>query len=87
MNNRRFPQRTTIAVVAAPQNPEAPVEAAPVAQKKDRPKVIAAQTKIRGLGRIFQVKGSRNWRIAYNYRGQEHRESCGSPDRKVAEKL
>ena len=43
--------------------------------------------RIRGMGRIYEVKGSRNWRIAYNHRGQEYRESCGSPDRKAAEKL
>ncbi len=42
---------------------------------------------MRGMGRIFQMRGSKNWWIAYNHRGKENRESCGSPDRTEAEKL
>src|SRR3990172_1091871 len=42
---------------------------------------------MRGMGRIFQMRGSKNWWIAYNHRGMENRESCGSPDRTEAEKL
>jgi integrase len=37
------------------------------------------QTIVRGMGRIFRNKGSRNLYIAYFHRGVEHRESCGSP--------
>ncbi|MBI1956676.1 MAG: site-specific integrase [Acidobacteria bacterium] len=42
---------------------------------------------MRGMGRIFKMKGSKNWWIAYCHRGIEHRESCGSPDLKVAKDL
>lgn len=42
---------------------------------------------MRGMGRIFQMRGSKNWWIAYNHRGKENRESCGSPIRTEAEKL
>lgn len=45
-----------------------------------------AQT-MRGMGRIFQMKGSKNLWIAYNCRGKEYRESCGSPELKEAKKL
>src|SRR3972149_2642280 len=42
---------------------------------------------MRGMGRIFQMRGSKNWWIAYNHYGKEYRESCGSPQQKDAENL
>ena len=42
---------------------------------------------MRGMGRIYQMRWSKNWWIAYNHRGKETRESCGSPDHAEAEKL
>ena len=42
---------------------------------------------MRGMGRIFHMKGSKNLWIAYNCRGKEYRESCGSPELKEAKKL
>ena len=42
---------------------------------------------MRGDGHIFQKKGSKNWYIAYSFRGQPYQESCGSPDKKVARRL
>src|SRR3990172_7430814 len=42
---------------------------------------------MRGMGRIFQMRGSKNWWIAFYLRGKEFRESSGSPNQKDAEKL
>jgi integrase len=42
---------------------------------------------VRGMGRIFTNKGSRNLYIAYFHRGVEHRESCGSPHEADARRL
>ena len=42
---------------------------------------------VRGMGRIFRKKGSRNLYIAYFHRGSEHRESCGSPREADARRL
>ncbi len=38
----------------------------------------------RGSGRIFRRKNSQNYWIAYYLRGQEFRESAGTPDEKTA---
>ena len=78
MNNRRFPQRTTVVVVAASPKPEAPVEAAPVAQKKEK------QTP-RGFGSIYQR--GRIWHVGYLHRGKWHRESSHSDNKANAERL
>jgi len=42
---------------------------------------------MRGTGRIFKRPNSANWWIAYCHRGKEIRESSGSDDRKIAERL
>jgi len=42
---------------------------------------------MRGMGRIFQMRGSKNWWIAYNRCGKEYRESCGSSEQKNAVNL
>src|SRR5882762_9983873 len=42
---------------------------------------------VRGMGRIFTNKGSRNLYIAYFHRGVEHRETCGSPRKADAQRL
>ena len=42
---------------------------------------------MRGQGRIFNRANSAHWWIAYYHHAKEIRESSGSPDRKVAEKL
>ena len=42
---------------------------------------------MRGMGRIFTNKGSRNLYIAYFHHGVEHRESCGSPREADARRL
>lgn len=42
---------------------------------------------MRGDGHIFQRRGSKNWYIAYSFRGHAYQESSGSPDKKVAMKL
>jgi hypothetical protein len=42
---------------------------------------------MRGDGHIFQRRGSKNWYIAYSFRGHPYHESSGSPDKKVAQKL
>jgi integrase len=44
-------------------------------------------TGVRGRGRIYTVPKSRYLHIAYYYRGKEKRESSGSTDLKVAERL
>ena len=41
----------------------------------------------RGLGRVFQRKGSKNWQVEYWVRGTQVRESSGSPRRRVAQHL
>jgi integrase len=42
---------------------------------------------MRGDGRIFNRKNSAVWWLAYYVRGKEVRESTGSPDRKLAERV
>jgi integrase len=42
---------------------------------------------MRGQGRIFKRRNSAHYWISYCHRGKEHRESSGSPDHKVAERL
>ncbi len=42
---------------------------------------------MRGTGRVFKRKNSNNWWISYCLRGKEYRESSGSSDRKLAERL
>lgn len=42
---------------------------------------------MRGQGRVFKRKHSAHWWLSYYVRGREIRESSGSPDRKVAERL
>ena len=44
-----------------------------------RPGAKEDRKTVRGMGRIFTNKGSRNLYIAYSHHGVEHRESCGSP--------
>ncbi len=56
------------------------VEAPPAQQAKPKPP-------LRGRGRTFQRKGSAHVWIAYYRRGEEIRESSGSPDPRDAEKL
>jgi integrase len=41
----------------------------------------------RGSGSIFQKPGTKNWWIAYSFRGHPYQESSGSTNRKDAEKL
>jgi integrase len=42
---------------------------------------------MRGDGCVFQKPGTKNWWIAYSFRGHPYQESSGSPDKKVAERL
>lgn len=42
---------------------------------------------MRGMGRIFKRPNSSSWWIAYCHRGKEIRESSGSDERKLAERL
>ena len=77
MSSRRFPTRTIVMVAASPK-PEAPVEAAPVAQKKER------QTP-RGFGSIYQR--GRIWHVGSLHRGKWHRESSHSDAKADAERL
>ncbi|OFW10097.1 MAG: hypothetical protein A3G20_06285 [Acidobacteria bacterium RIFCSPLOWO2_12_FULL_59_11] len=73
--NSRFPTRTAIVVVAAPAKTEAPVEAAPVAQKKDKPR-------LKGFGSLY--KRGNLWWIGYSVNGRWFRESSGSESDTVA---
>src|SRR5262245_21055615 len=41
----------------------------------------------RGSGSIFQKPGTKNWWIAYSFRGHPYQESSGSTNKKGAEKL
>ena len=76
--NSLFPTRTAIVVVAAPAKTEAPVEAAPVAQKKEK------QTP-RGFGSVYQR--GRIWHVGYLHHGKWHRESSHSDNKADAERL
>lgn len=40
-----------------------------------------------GMGGVIQVPGSKNWYIIYRVNGRQIKESSGSPDKAVAEKL
>ena len=42
---------------------------------------------MRGDGCVFEKPGTKNWWIAYSFRGHPYQQSSGSPDKKIAEKL